>query len=340
MVPAKTQIKNVIVTKYIMCDILYIMCDTMIINVGGRTDIVNYYTPWLLNRLEEGYAYSRNPFAKENVYKLSLKPEDVDCILFCSKNYQPILKHIGEIDEKYNILCNYTITAYGKDIEPKVPTIDQSIMTLERLSDIVGSNKILWRYDPILLTEKYTVEKHLETFEYMVEKIAPLVYRCIFSFVDMYRKVEENMPEIIPLTEKDKVILLKGIGEISERYNLYTQSCATNESYEKYGIHAAGCTTQEILQQAHNVVYKSVKGTGIRENCHCIPSRDIGDYNSCLSECKYCYANRKPDIPKKVIKLHDEKSPLLLGHLKENNNLIDTGVIRYIEPKQTTLFDF
>jgi len=98
--------------------------------------------------------------------------------------------------------------------------------------------------------------------------------------------------------------------------------------------------TREILEQAHNVVYKNVKGTGIRENCHCIPSRDIGAYNSCLSECKYCYANRKPEIPKNVIKLHDEKSPLLLGHLKENDNLIDTEVIRYIEPKQSTLFDF
>ena len=317
-----------------------IVSDNMIINVGGRTDIVNYYTPWLLNRLSEGYAYSRNPFARENVYKLSLKPEDVDCLLFCSKNYQPILKHIGDIDEKYNILCNYTITAYGKDIEPKVPSINQSIKTLKRLSDIVGSNKILWRYDPILLTEKYTIEKHLETFEDIVEKISPLVYRCIFSFVDMYKKVEENMPEIIPLTKEDKVKLLKGIGEISERFNLYTQSCATNESYEKYNIHAAGCTTREILEQAHNVVYKNVKGTGIRENCHCIPSRDIGAFNSCLSECKYCYANRKPEIPKNVIKLHDEKSPLLLGHLKENDKLTDTEVIKYIEPKQTTLFDF
>ena len=312
----------------------------MIINVGGRTDIVNYYTPWLLNRLEEGYAYSRNPFARENVYKLSLKSEDVDCLLFCSKNYKPILKHIGDIDEKYNILCNYTITAYGKDIEPKVPSINQSIKTLKRLSDIVGVNKILWRYDPILLTEKYTVEKHLETFEYMAEKISPLVYRCIFSFVDMYKKVEENMPEIIPFTDEDKVKLLKGIGEISKKYNLYTQTCATNESYERYGIHAAGCTTREILEQAHNVVYKNVKGTGIRENCHCIPSRDIGAYNSCLSECKYCYANRKPDIPKKVIKMHDEKSPLLLGQLKENDRLIETKIISYIEPKQTTLFDF
>ena len=83
--PVKTQIRNVTVTKNSI--------DTMIINVGGRTDIVNYYTPWLLERLAEGYAYSRNPFAREQVYKLSLKPEDVDCLLLCSKNYRPILKH-------------------------------------------------------------------------------------------------------------------------------------------------------------------------------------------------------------------------------------------------------
>ena len=312
----------------------------MIINTGARTDIPSFYSKWFLNRIEEGYAYSRNPFAKENVYRLSLKPEDVDCMLFCSKNYQPMLKHMGKIDETYNILCNYTITAYGKDIEPKVPTIGQSIKTLEKLSDIVGSNKVLWRYDPILLTEKYTVERHLETFEYLAERISPLVYRCIFSFVDMYRKVEDNMPEIIPFTDDDKERLLKGIGEISKEHNLYTQTCATNESYEKYNIHDSGCTTREILQQAHNVVYKNVKGTGIRDNCHCIPSRDIGAYNSCLNECKYCYANRKPDIPKKVIKLHDEESPLLLGHLKEKDNLTETEVISYIEPEQTTLFDF
>ena len=312
----------------------------MIINVGGRTDIVNYYTPWLLNRLKEGYAYSRNPFVKENVYCLSLKPEDVDCLLFCSKNYTPILNHIGRINKKYHILCHYTITCYGKDIEPKVPSIDHSVKILETLSKIVGKNKILWRYDPILLTEKYTVRKHLETFEYIAKRITPLINKCIFSFVDMYKKVEENMPEIIPFTVKDKENLLKGIGEISKKYNLYTQNCASNENYEKYNIHSGSCTTREILEQTQNAFYKNVNGTGIRENCHCIPSRDIGAYNSCLSECKYCYANRKPEIPKKVIKLHDEKSELLLGHLKENDKLIETDVIRYIEPNQKTLFDF
>ena len=133
----------------------------MIVNVGGRTDIVNYYSEWLINRINEGFAYSRNPLFPDSVSKISLKAEDVDCLMFCSKNYKPMLKYMEEINKKYKIICHYTITAYDKDIEPNVPSIDESINTLIELSKIVGKEKILWRYDPILLTKKYTVEKHL-----------------------------------------------------------------------------------------------------------------------------------------------------------------------------------
>ena len=134
----------------------------MIVNVGGRTDIVNYYSQWLMNRIKEGFAYSRNPLFPKNVSKISLNPKDVDCLMFCSKNYKPILKYMKEINEKYRIICHYTITAYGKDVEPYVPVINESIKNLIELSKIVGKEKVLWRYDPILLTEKYTVEKHLD----------------------------------------------------------------------------------------------------------------------------------------------------------------------------------
>ncbi len=137
----------------------------MIVNVGGRTDIVNYYSEWLMNRIKEGFAYSRNPLFQNNVSKISLKPEDVDCLMFCSKNYRPMLKYMKEINDKYRIICHYTITAYDRDVEPNVPSIDETIKTLIELSKIVGKEKVLWRYDPILLTKKYTVEKHLETFE-------------------------------------------------------------------------------------------------------------------------------------------------------------------------------
>lgn len=276
----------------------------MIVNVGGRTDIVNYYSEWLINRINEGFAYSRNPLFQNNVSKINLKPEDVDCLMFCSKNYKPIIKYMKEINEKYRIICHYTITAYGKDVEPNVPSIEESINTLIELSKIVGKEKVLWRYDPILLTEKYTKEKHLETFEYMAKQLAPYIQRCIFSFVEMYKKLDYNMPEIIPFKVKDKIEILKGIGEIARRYSIYVQTCGTDENCEQYGIHISGCTTTEILEQANSVKYKSVKAKPMRKGCHCIPSRDIGAYDTCLNGCKYCYANRTPNLAKENLKLH------------------------------------
>lgn len=295
----------------------------MIVNVGGRTDIVNYYSEWLMNRIKEGFAYSRNPLFPNNVSKISLNPKDVDCLMFCSKNYKPMLKYMKEINEKYRIICHYTITAYDRDVEPYVPSIDESIKTLIELSKIVGKEKILWRYDPILLTKKYTVEKHLETFEYMAKQIAPYVQRAIFSFVEMYKKLDYNMPEIIPFKEEYKIKILEGIGKISKKYNLYIQTCGTDENYEQYGIHVSGCTTPEILEQANNVKYKNVKAKPMRKGCHCIPSIDIGAYDTCLNGCKYCYANKRPELARENVKLHDKNSPLLLENIKETDKITE-----------------
>ena len=303
----------------------------MIVNVGGRTDIVNYYTTWLINRLKEGYVYSRNPLFTNNVSKISLNPKDVDCLLFCSKNYKPIIKYMKDINEKYRIICHYTITAYEKDVEPNVPTIEESIKTLKELSKIVGKEKVLWRYDPILLTEKYTIQRHIETFEYMAKEISPYVQRCIFSFVEMYKKLKYNMPEIIPFTEEDRTKILENIGKIAKKYKLFIQTCGTDENYEKYGIHLSGCTTTEILEKANHVKYKEVKAKGMRKGCHCIPSRDIGAYDTCLNGCKYCYANTRPELAKENIKLHDKNSSILLGDINKTDKITEVKNTSFIK---------
>jgi hypothetical protein len=137
----------------------------MILNTGGRTDTVQYYSKWLLNRFKQGFVYTRNPMFPNKVTKYELNPNKIDCVIFCSKNYEPVLKGLHEITDKFNTYFHYTITAYGKDIEPNVPSIDESINTLLKLEQIVGSKRIAWRYDPVLITQKYTIEHHLKTFE-------------------------------------------------------------------------------------------------------------------------------------------------------------------------------
>lgn len=288
----------------------------MIINTGGRTDTVNYYSDWLLKRFEDGFVYARNPLFPNHVINYRLDPEIVDCVVFCSKNYRPILSGIDRIAQRFNVFCHYTITAYGKDIEPGVPTINESIETLIELSHKVEKKRIAWRYDPVLLTEKYTVQKHLETFDYMASRIAPYVGFCIFSFVEMYKRLETNMPELIPLTESDKQTLAKGLGETAKKYGLRIQTCGTDDSYRQYGIELSGCMTTLNLGDSIDCRFKKMAHKGTRSGCSCMPSRDIGAYNTCLNGCKYCYANKKPETAKENYKKHDPDSPLLIGHIQ------------------------
>ena len=293
----------------------------MIINTGGRTDTVQYYSEWLLNRFSEGYVLSRNPLFPNKVTRYELTPDKVDCVVFCSKNYKPILSRIHEITDKFNTYFHYTITAYGKDIEPGVPSIDESMETLIELSKQVGKQRVAWRYDPVLLTAKHTVETHLQTFEHMSKTLAPYIDRCIFSFVEMYKKLEINMPELIPLSAEDMEALAQGLGSIAKKYGIHIQTCGTNGDFTRYGIHSSGCMTLDILGGANGIWFKDRKHKGTRQGCHCIESRDIGAYDTCMNGCKYCYANKTPRKAFENYKLHDPTSPLLLGQIKPDDTI-------------------
>ncbi len=294
----------------------------MIINTGGRTDTVQYYTDWLLNRFSEGYVLTRNPLFPNKVNRYELNPDKVDCVVFCSKNYKPILPRLHEITDRFYTYFHYTITAYGKDIEPGVPSVEESIQTLIELSKLVGKQRVAWRYDPVLLTKKYTVSRHIETFDKMANMLAPYIDRCIFSFVEMYKKVEINMPELIPLSAQDMDELAQGLGSIAEKNGIYLQTCGTNGDYTRYGIQASGCMTLDILGKANDILFKNLKHKGMRQGCHCIESRDIGAYDTCLNGCKYCYANKNPHKAYENYKYHAPASPLLLGQVKPEDTII------------------
>lgn len=293
----------------------------MIINISGRTDIINHYSEWLFNRFQTGYALSRNSLFPKHIRRYELTPEKVDCIIFGSKNYASILPRIKEITDKFATYFYYTITAYGKDIEPCVPNIDESIKTLLQLEKIVGKEKIAWRYDPVLLTEKYTVEKHLETFSYMAKRLSGHIDRCIFSFVEIYSKHKINFPELLTITAKQMEVLAEGLGEIAKKHNILLQTCGPEADYTKYGINSSGCVTLEILGKANNLQFKNLKHRGFREGCHCIESRDIGMLNCCPNGCKYCYANKNSETALKNYRNHDPLSPLLIGRVEPNDDV-------------------
>ena len=149
------------------------------------------------------------------------------------------------------------------------------------------------------------------------------------------------MPELIPLTERDKERLAEGLGKIAAKYGIYLQTCGTNGDWSRYGIHPSGCATLEILGRANGCEFKDLKHRGLREGCHCIESRDIGAYDTCLNGCKYCYANKSPLKAQENYLLHDPDSPLLLGHLEEGDTLLQGDQKSFLKSvsRQSSLFD-
>ena len=295
----------------------------MIINTGARTDTVQWYTSWLLRRFEEGYALSRNPLFPNKVTRYELTPDKVDVIEFCSKNYAPILPRLREITDRFNTHFQYTITAYGRDVQPLVPSIDDSVETLYDLERIVGARRICWRYDPVLLTSAYTIARHLEMFDYLCGRLVGHVDRCVFSFVEIYKKLRHSMPELMPLTEEDMDELAAGLGRIAAAHGMRIQTCGTNGDWSRYGINPSGCMTLEMLGAANGIEFRKLKHKGTRAGCHCIESRDIGAYDSCPNGCHYCHANK--DARKALENYrtqHDPESPLLLGRLRNGDEVV------------------
>lgn len=293
----------------------------MIINTGARTDTAQYYSDWLLRRFAEGFVLSRNPLFPSKITRYELDPGKVDCVVFCSKNYAPILPRLHEITSRFRSYFYFTITAYGQDVEPLVPPIGESVETLKKLSALVGRERVAWRYDPILLTRKYTIERHVETFAKMAERISPFIDRCVFSFVEIYKKLEVNMPELLPLSIDGMDALARALGSVARKNKMTIQTCGTNGDFSRYGIMPSGCVTLDILGKANGAAFKKLRHKGMRAGCHCVESRDIGAYDTCPNGCKYCYANKNPALAMKNFRLHDPFSPLLLGRVEEGDTI-------------------
>ena len=313
----------------------------MILSCGERTDIVQYYTPWFLNRLHAGYVDVRNPFYTKRVNRYPINPDVIDTILFCSKNYRPILPHMRKIMDTYPVYCHYTITAYGKDIEPGVPSIKDSIETLKELSSVIGRNRLTWRYDPVLIYGTYDKELHMRYFTRMAELISPYAHRCVFSFVLMYKKLAVTFPDLKPVSEDDQHILLEHFGAAAKHFGMEIQTCGDPRDLTAYGIGRSGCTTVELLNRANNLNLKNIPlhnqrpGTG----CCCVDQRAIGAYDTCMNGCRYCYATSSMDRVRENISQHDPNSSILIGHLRDDDELVISTPKSYRSPiQQISLF--
>ena len=302
----------------------------MIINTGQRTDIPAFYPKWLANRFKEQIVCVRNPFNPEMVSRYRLSPETVDVIGFCSKNPAPFFEYM-DIIRDYGQYWFVTITPYGRDIEPNVPDKHKILEDFKTLSKMVGVNCIGWRYDPILVTDRYTTEYHLKAFEQMAASLSGYTNTVVISFIDLYEKVKRNFPEARAVSRQDQHFLGKEMIEIARDYGMVVKPCGEGQFLAEYGADCSGCMTIATYEKAigQRLIVPNKKTA--RKECACYLSGDIGAYDSCGHLCRYCYANNDIEAVKRNMKLHDPKSPFLIGNYREGDIIHDVKMESYID---------
>ncbi len=294
----------------------------MIINTGQRTDIPAFYSQWFANRLKEGFVMVRNPYNPQSVTRYRLSPDVVDVIGFCTKNPAPMLPHL-DLLRPFGQFWYVTITPYGKEIEPHVPNKLLVIDCFKRLSDRVGIDSMGWRYDPILVSAAYPVERHIAAFEYMARELSGYTHTAVISFIDLYEKTKRNFPEVQEVSPEDRLMLGKAFVEIGRQYGMTIRPCAEGNALSRFGADCSGCMTVPMYEQAIHCPLKVPRKPPARKQCACYLSGDIGAYNTCGHLCRYCYANYDAETVRRNMRQHDPESPLLIGHLMPGDQVHD-----------------
>ncbi len=288
----------------------------MILNVSGRTDVVAFYTEWFMNRYKEGYVDVRNPFNPNLVSRI--KFQNVDLIMFCTKNPLPIIKYLKDIDKP--ILFHITVTPYKNDIEPYVPDKTKIIEDIKEISNIIGVDNVCVRYDPIFISNKYTVDYHIKAFSKLCNLLNGYVKKIIVSFIDDYKNVRSNKKYLndLPFTEEIYKRIGENFSKVAKENNITVQTCFEDRNLTEYGFIKGECISAELAFKLTGKIYKPWKARKERK-CNCVEMVDIGAYNTCSHLCKYCYANYDEKQVKNNIKQHNKNSSLLIGELKSDD---------------------
>ena len=289
----------------------------MILNISGRTDIVAFYSDWFMKRLEEGFVDVRNPFYPKLVSRINF--DDVDLLFFCTKNPIPILDKIKKINKK--VYFHITLTGYKKDIEPNLPPKNEIIEAIKKLSKIIGKENIVIRYDPVFISDKYTLEYHVKAFDKICDLLDGYTNKILISFLDEYKNVKNNRKIINykVLTEHDYETIGRSFSESARKHGMVVHTCFEQRNLVEYGFVKDECMSRELALKLTGKEFKEEWKARKENLCHCVSMVDIGDYNSCRHFCKYCYANYDEKIVNDKYKQHNPNSSLLIGQLHDDD---------------------
>jgi len=292
----------------------------MIISCSRRTDIPAFYSDWFFNRLHEGYVSVSNPVNARQVRHIPLAPQNVDCIVFWTKNPAPMLDRLFLLKD-YHYYFQFTLTPYNKDIEPRLPPKIQLLDTFMKLSGKIGPQRVIWRYDPILLSRNINIDYHLEHFAALARHLSGYTKKCMISFLDMYRHLQRKPKpagfSIRPPTETEMEVVAEKIARIAGNEQIIVETCAEKIDSPSRGIAHGRCIDDRLISALTGRRLKAAKDKNQRALCGCITSIDIGTYNTCRHLCIYCYANTNSGKMTRSKSRHNTETALLPSNISE-----------------------
>ena len=311
----------------------------MIISASRRTDIPAFYSKWFMNRIKDGYVLVQNPYNTKQIRKVFLTPFQVDAIVFWTRNAKPPIPYLDDLDKLgYNYYFQYTITGYKRELERFTPSPQKAIETFIELSDKIGKEKVIWRYDPIILSDYSNYNEHLRLFEKISNMLENKTDKVVISFADSYKKITNNLKNIgykdILENKKELYLFCEELSNIVKDRNIQIETCTEEIDLSIFGINPTKCIDDKLLDKLFNKNLCAIKDKNQRKECGCVESIDIGMYNTCSHGCVYCYATFSDNTVKKNRQKHNPSSALLLGELKD----LDEEIKKKIYQEQGILF--
>jgi len=272
----------------------------MIVSASRRTDIPAFYATWLMDRIEAGYCLVRNPFNAKSLRRVSLDPADVDFLVLWTRDPRPLARYLSEIEGRgIRFYVQMTLTGYSQAMEPGAPPLREAIDALCELSDRIGSERVLWRYDPVILADGLGSDCHRRAFESIAAALEGRTRRVTLSVVDEYSGTRTRLeragfpdPRFYPAEYES---LLGELAAVARSRDMTPQACAEAADLSSLGIERGACVDAELAASLWNIPNRAAaarKDPGQRDACRCAPSVDIGAYGTCPRGCAYCYANR------------------------------------------------
>lgn len=310
----------------------------VIISASRSTDIPAFYSEWFMNRLKAGYVKWINPFNQQPMY---VSFEKARVIVFWTKNAEPMLKHIDELNKMgLNYYFTFTINDYEEEgLEPNVPSLTARIKTFQQLSNRIGKGKVVWRFDPLILSKTITVEKLLKRVENIGNQLAGYTDKLVISFADigLYNRVSSNLEKtdqgFREFGQEECRKIAEGLQKLNQKWKMTIATCSEKIDLKPYGIVHNRCVDDELMIKLFSednylmdflgvdrqgslldIENKrpNLKDKGQRKECGCIISKDIGQYNTCGHLCLYCYANHSSKLAESNLKRHKDDSETIV----------------------------